>query len=80
MRVLIACEYSGVVRDAFTARGHIAVSCDLLPSEREGAHYHGDVRDLLVEGRWDLMIAHPPCTHLAVSGARWFKDKVNEQR
>lgn len=83
MRVLIACEYSGRVRDAFTARGHEAMSCDLLPSETPGWHYKGDVRDLIdgyhETGDWDLMVAHPPCTHLAVSGARWFADKRREQ-
>lgn len=80
MRVLVACEYSGTVRDAFIARGHHAISCDLLPTDRPGPHYRGDVRRLLRGGfRWDLMIAHPPCTHLAVSGARWFKDKQQEQ-
>jgi hypothetical protein len=78
MRVLVACEYSGTVRDAFIARGHDAMSCDLLPTERPGPHYQGDVFDILDDG-WDLMIAHPPCTHLAVSGARWWKDKLNEQ-
>ena len=78
MRVLIACEYSGVVRDAFIARGHDAMSCDLLPTDVPGPHYQGDVRDVIGDG-WDLMIAHPPCTHLAVSGARWFKDKLQEQ-
>jgi hypothetical protein len=78
MNVLIACEYSGVVRDAFVAKGHHAVSCDLLPTEKAGLHYIGDVFNLLDQG-WDLMIAHPPCTHLAVSGARWFKDKQQEQ-
>ena len=78
MRVLIACEFSGTVRDAFTRRGHYAVSCDLLPSETPGPHHQGDVRDILGDS-WDLMIAHPPCTHLAVSGARWFKDKQAEQ-
>lgn len=87
MRVLVACEFSGVVRDAFAARGHDAWSCDLLPTERPGNHHVGDVlefvrawphlRDPLEP--WDLMIAHPPCTHLAVSGARWFKDKQAEQ-
>jgi len=75
VKVLIACEFSGVVRDAFIARGHDATSCDLLPTERPGPHYQGDVRDLLQPGKWDIMIAHPPCTHLAVSGARWFKQK-----
>lgn len=74
MRVLIACEYSGTVRDAFLAAGHQAMSCDLLPTEIPGPHYQGDVRDLLEDG-WDLMIAHPPCTHLAVSGARHFAAK-----
>jgi hypothetical protein len=79
MRVLVACEYSGVVRDAFIALGHDAMSCDLLPSEAPGPHYQGSVLDILDQG-WDLMIAHPPCTHLAVSGARWFKNKVQEQK
>ena len=78
MRVLIACEYSGAVRDAFRAAGHDAMSCDLLPSEIPGPHYQGDVRDVLGDG-WDLMVAHPPCTHLAVSGARWFHEKQAEQ-
>ena len=74
MRVLIACEYSGRVRDAFTALGHQAMSCDLLPTDVPGWHYQGDVRDVINDG-WDLMIAHPPCTHLAVSGARHFAAK-----
>jgi site-specific DNA-cytosine methylase len=78
MKVLVACEFSGTVRDAFARRGHIAVSCDLLPTETPGIHFQGDVRALLGM-RWDLMICHPPCTHLAVSGARWFKDKQAEQ-
>lgn len=78
MRVLVACEYSGRVRDAFRALGHEAMSCDLLPAEVQGPHYEGDVFDIINDG-WDLMIAHPPCTHLAVSGARWFKEKVAEQ-
>lgn len=78
MRVLVACEFSGTVRDAFARRGHHAVSCDLLSPETDGLHYHGDVRDILADN-WDMMIAHPPCTHLAVSGARWFKDKQQEQ-
>jgi len=78
VRVLVACEFSGVVRDAFAARGHDAMSCDLLPSEKPGKHYKGDVFDVINDG-WDLMIAHPPCTHLAVSGARWFKEKKIEQ-
>ncbi len=78
MRVLVACEYSGRVRDAFIRAGHDAMSCDLLPTEHPGPHYQGDVRDVLCDG-WDLLIAHPPCTHLAVSGARWFKLKTVEQ-
>jgi hypothetical protein len=78
MRVLVACEFSGTVRDAFILAGHDAMSCDLLPTESAGPHYQGDVRDVLGNG-WDLMIARPPCTHLAVSGARWFKDKLAEQ-
>jgi len=78
MRVLVACEYSGIVRDAFIAKGHDAISCDLLPTESPGPHYQGDVFDLLSGERWrqwDLMIAHPPCTHLAVSGAPHFAAK-----
>lgn len=78
MRVLVACEFSGAVRDAFAAFGHDAWSCDLLPSETLGNHYQRDVRDILRDG-WDLMVAHPPCTHLAVSGARWFHEKRAEQ-
>lgn len=78
MKVLVACEFSGVVRDAFAARGHDAWSCDLLPTERPGNHLQCDVRTVLSDG-WDIMIAHPPCTHLAVSGARWFSDKKREQ-
>ncbi len=74
LKVLIACEYSGSVRDEFTKLGHDAMSCDLLPTESEGKHYQGDVRDVL-DYPWDLMIAHPPCTHLSVSGARHFKAK-----
>lgn len=74
MRVLVACEYSGRVRDAFLALGHEAMSCDLLPTDVPGPHYQGDVFDLLGE-RFDLVIAHPPCTHLAVSGARHFAAK-----
>lgn len=79
MRVLVACEYSGVVRDAFIANGHDAMSCDLLPTEVPGPHYQGDVRDVL-DFPWDLMIAHPPCTHLSVSGARHFADKRMDGR
>jgi hypothetical protein len=80
MRVLVACEFSGVVRDAFVDMGHDAISCDILPGEGKWYknHYIGDVLNYLGEG-WDMMIAHPPCTHLAVSGARWFKGKEQEQ-
>lgn len=78
MKVLVACEFSGIVRDTFTKRGHEAISCDLLPSEKLGKHYQGDVRDILEQG-WDLMIAFPPCTYLAVSGARWWKGREREQ-
>jgi len=78
MRVLVACEFSGIVREAFKRLGHEAMSCDLLNTEIPGNHYKGDVRNIL-DGDWDLLIAHPPCTHLAVSGARWFKDKMEEQ-
>lgn len=74
MKVLIACEYSGRVRDAFIRAGHEAMSCDLLPTDVPGPHYQGDVRDVL-HYPWDLMIAHPPCTDLAVSGARHFEAK-----
>jgi hypothetical protein len=70
MRVLIACEYSGAVRDAFRARGHDAMSCDLLPTDVPGPHYHGDVFDVIGDG-WDLMVAHPPCTYLSSSGLHW---------
>lgn len=70
MRVLVACEYSGRVRDAFRSKGHDAISCDILPTDVEGPHYQGDVLDILNDG-WDLMIAHPPCTYLSVSGMHW---------
>lgn len=81
LKVLVACEYSGIVSQAFRDLGHDAISCDIIESELTGNQYHyqGDVRDILNNG-WDIMIAHPPCTHLAVSGARWFKDKVQEQQ
>ena len=72
MRILVACEFSGVVRDAFLARGHRAVSCDLLPTESPGPHILGDVLEVLGDG-WDMLIAHPPCTHLCVTGNRWMK-------
>jgi site-specific DNA-cytosine methylase len=78
-KVLIACEFSGVVRDAFRRRGHDAWSCDVEPTENPGPHIRGDVRDVL-RNDWDLMIAHPPCTYLAVSGARWFRERAQEQK
>lgn len=78
MKILIACEYSGTVREAFSKLGHDAWSCDILETEIPGNHLQCDVREILGDG-WDMMIAHPPCTHLAVSGARWFKDKKVEQ-
>ena len=74
----MACEYSGRVRDAFIKNGCDAISCDLLPTDQPGPHYQGDVFDIINDG-WDLMVAHPPCTHLAVSGARWFHKKKQEQ-
>tara|TARA_B100000212_G_C27137560_1_gene431895 strand:+ start:49 stop:645 length:597 start_codon:yes stop_codon:yes gene_type:complete len=79
LKVLVACEYSGRVRDAFISQGHDAISCDLLPTEVEGPHYQGDVRDILYDG-FDLMIAHPSCQHLAVSGSRHFWRKQKEQK
>jgi site-specific DNA-cytosine methylase len=79
MRVLVACEYSGAVRDALIARGHDAMSCDLLPTESPGPHYQGDVRDVL-DYPWDAMLAFPPCTHLSVSGARHFEAKRQDGR
>ena len=81
MRVLVACEYSGRVRDAFRAKGHDAWSCDLLPSETETEyHYQKDIFDVIESNEWDLMIAHPPCTHIAVSGARYFAQKIADGR
>jgi len=75
MKVLIACEYSGIVREAFIKRGHDAMSCDLLPTEQPGPHYQGDVFDCLEKsGQFDLMIAHPPCTYLTSAGAIWFDE------
>jgi len=79
MKVLIACEYSGTVRDAFIARGHDAMSGELLPTDTPGLHYQGNVFDIINKG-WDLMIAHPPCTHLSVSGARHFEAKRKDGR
>ena len=80
MRILVACEFSGIVRDAFRACGHDAWSCDVLPSEA-GRDYHlqEDARDIMYDG-WDMLIAFPPCTYLAVSGARWFKGREREQQ
>lgn len=74
MKILIACEFSGIVRDAFIKKDHEAISCDLLPTESHGPHYQGDVRDLLYYP-WDMVVAHPPCTDLSVSGARHFAQK-----
>jgi len=74
MKVLIACEFSGVVRDAFAAKGHFAISCDLLQTEKPGNHFQGDV-SILLKDNWDLIIAHPPCTYLANSGVRWLYEK-----
>jgi len=80
MRILIACEFSGIVRDAFIARGHDAWSCDYRPSERPGNHYQGSVFDqFIVKRNWDLMIAHPDCTFLTVSGARWMRIEWREE-
>jgi len=78
LRVLVACEYSGTVRDAFSALGHYAISCDLLPTDSPGKHHQGDIFEVMDDG-FDLMVAHPPCTHLAVSGARHFHKKQKEQ-
>ena len=81
MKVLIACEFSGIVREEFRKLGHEAWSCDLLPTEIPGNHYQGDIFEFLDKDMsWDLMIAHPPCTHLAVSGACWFPNKIEEQK
>ncbi len=80
MKVLVACEFSGIVRDAFIQRGHDAVSCDLLPTERPGPHIQGDAVSLSHARAWDLLIAFPPCTFLCSSGARWWEQKQKEQR
>jgi len=74
MKILIACEFSGIVRDAFIAKGHDAMSCDLLPTEKDGPHYQGDIFDIIDDG-WDMMIAHPSCTRLCNSGVRWLKER-----
>lgn len=79
MKILVACEYSGKVRDAFAAKGHDVMSCDILPTERKGNHYEGSVFDIL-DNDWDMLIGFPPCTHLASSGARWFKEKIADGR
>ena len=79
MKVLVACEYSGRVRDAFIRGGHDAMSCDLLPTDAPGPHYQGDLFDV-IDYPWDLLIAHPPCTHLAVSGSRHFDAKRMDGR
>lgn len=79
MRVLVACEFSGIVREAFKAKGHDAWSCDLLATEMPGQHLRTDVISILHDN-WDMLLAFPPCTHLASSGARWFKDKQEEQK
>lgn len=79
MKILIACEYSGKVRDAFINRGHDAVSCDILPTESEGPHYQGDVMDIICD-KWGMIIAFPPCTHLSSSGARWWPEKQKDGR
>lgn len=79
MRVLVACEFSGTVTSAFLDCGHDAWACDLIPCELPVPYYCGDVRDLLYDGDWDTMLAFPPCTYLAVSGARWWKDRQEEQ-
>lgn len=78
MRILVACEFSGIVRDAFIAKGHDAISCDLLPTERPGPHYQGDVMDILHQD-YDMLIAHPPCTYLCNSGVRWLKNNPERQ-
>jgi len=80
MKILIACEFSGICREAFAAKGHDARSCDLLQTEQPGNHYQCRIQEVPKKGQWDMMIAHPPCTHLAVSGARWFKEKQQEQK
>lgn len=84
MKILVACEFSGIVRDAFIAKGHDAISCDLLPTERPGPHHQGDVRDILYDG-WDMLIAFPECTYLTNAGIRWFNedrygDKARERK
>lgn len=80
MKILVGCEFSGIVREAFRNKGHEAYSCDLLPSEDNSVyHIQGNILDI-IEDSWDMLVCFPPCTHLAVSGARWFKDKKEEQQ
>lgn len=79
MKVLVACEYSGAVRDSFISKGHDAMSCDLLPTDVPGPHHHGNVLDIINNG-WDLMVAHPPCTYLSVSGMHWTKRGLRDPR
>lgn len=79
MRVLIACEFSGIVREAFKAKGHDAWSCDLLPTEIEGQHIQGDILNQVLNQKWDLMIAHPPCTYLTCAGNKWFKPEYKHR-
>ena len=79
MKILIACEYSGRVRDAFIEQGHDAMSCDLLPTDSPGPHYQGDVRDILNDG-WDLLVAHPPCTYLTCSAEWAYKDEIKGKK
>lgn len=78
MKILVACEFSGTVREAFAAKGHDAWSCDIEPTDIPGQHYQGDVNDILNEG-WDMMIAHPPCTYLTVTGNKWFKPEYKDR-
>lgn len=80
MKVLIGCESSGIVRDAFIRAGHDAMSCDMLPTEQPGPHYQGDIRDVLYSGHWDLGIFHPPCTYLSVSGMHWTTRGLRDPR
>ena len=79
MKVLIACEFTGIAREAFKRKDHLAMSCDLEDTEIPGNHYKGDIRDVLNDS-WDMMLAFPPCTYLCVSGARWWKDRIPQQK
>ncbi len=79
MNILVACEFSGIIRDAFIKKSHEVISCDLLPSEAPGPHYQGDIKNIL-NADWDMILAFPPCTHLAVSGARYFEEKRKDGR